>query len=393
MSSLFITTAAQLAEYCAELATAPVIAFDTEFVSEHSYRSELCLIQVAALEKLAVIDPLAVGDVRPFWDLIVAPGHETIVHAGREELNFCLHATGKRPANLFDVQLAAGFVSYEYPAGYASLLNRMLGITLEKGETRTDWRRRPLSKPQLQYALDDVRHLQAIRDVLHERLTARGRLEWLYEELKTWQDEVDDYRHREHWRKVSGNNGLNRRSLGVLRELWQWREREALRRNQPARRVLRDDLITELAKRRTADVKQIHALRGMERSDLQKFLPDLARAIQSGLDLPDHDLPTLLKKDQQQQFTLLGQFLSAALSSLCRTQGIAAALVGTASDVRDLITFRLGLDTEETPLLARGWREQVVGKLIEELLEGKLAARIVNPQSDDPLRFERPSSA
>jgi len=135
VSSLFITTAAQLAEYCAELATAPVIAFDTEFVSEHSYRSELCLIQVAALEKLAVIDPLAVGDVRPFWDLIVAPGHETIVHAGREELNFCLHATGKRPANLFDVQLAAGFVSYEYPAGYASLLNRMLGITLEKGET------------------------------------------------------------------------------------------------------------------------------------------------------------------------------------------------------------------------------------------------------------------
>jgi len=367
-----INNDAELRKLCEELAVAPWIAFDTEFVSEHSYRSELCLIQVAAPDLLAIIDPLSINDVGPFWELIVAPGHETIVHAGREELNFCLSSTGKLPNQLFDVQIAAGLVGPEYPAGYGALLYRLLGVSLEKGETRTDWRRRPLTKHQLDYALDDVRHLRGLRDTLVERLTEAGRLEWLGEEMQAWQTEVHDYRGREHWRRLPGGNTLNRRSLAVLRELWIWRDSEAKRRNHPVRR----------------DIKHIQAIRGMERSDAHRIMPDMAQGIQRALDVPEAELPQHQKQGTSNQFALLGQFLSTALTSICKTKNLAASLVGTASDVRDLISFRLGIETTEPPFLATGWREQIVGRLIEDLLEGKVTVHVENPLSEDPLRFE-----
>jgi ribonuclease D len=388
VSHLQINTDSELLQFCKDLAKVETIAFDTEFISENSFRSELCLVQVAAGDLLAVIDPLSIKDMTPFWETLVAPGHETVVHAGREELNFCLRATGKRPHNMFDVQIAAGLVSTEYPSGYGGLLSRHLGVMLDKGETRTDWSRRPLSTSQLDYALDDVRHLQPLRLVLDQKLKQFGREEWLLSEMEEWQNEVDEYRSREHWRKMSGNNGLNRRSLGILREVWAWRSQEAERRNQPLRRILRDDLLVEIAKRRSADPKQIQSLRGMERSDYRQLIPQLAKRIQIALDLPEDELPRQAKKDQAQQYAVLGQLLSTALASVCRSKSIAAALVGTASDVRDLIAYRLGHETDQPPLLAQGWRATIVGNLIDDLLAGKTKIRIANPHADDPLVFE-----
>ena len=162
MSYLSITTDRELLSFCQDISRADRIAFDTEFVSEDTYRPQLCLVQVAAAGKLAVIDPLSARDLRPFWELLVDPKRETIVHAGREELLFCIAAVGAPPARLFDLQIAAGLVGYEYPAGYGSLMSKLLGVRPQKGETRTDWRRRPLSSQQLDYALDDVRCLEAM---------------------------------------------------------------------------------------------------------------------------------------------------------------------------------------------------------------------------------------
>jgi ribonuclease D len=383
-----ITTAEQFAKFVDGLADAETIAFDTEFVSEHTYRSDLCLIQVAVGSDLAVIDPLAVGDVTAFWQAIAAGSHETIVHAGREELVFCLAATGRRPSRLFDIQIAAGLVGYEYPAGYGALMAKLLGERAQKGETRTDWRRRPLSRQQLEYALDDVRYLQAMRDRLHEKLAALGRVEWMQTEMDAWQDEVEAARTAERWRRVSGTNGLSSRSLAIVRELWRWRDAEAARRDSPVKRVLRDDLIVELAKRRSADPKQIRALRGLERGDLQRLIPKIAEHIATALELPDAECPHGERRETPNQLNLLGQFLSAALTSICRSAQIAPSIVGTASDVRDLIGFRLGFGGDEPPLLARGWRAQVVGRLIDDLLSGEKSIRIADPNSDHPLVFE-----
>jgi ribonuclease D len=385
-----ITTDEQLRDYCRELAGCDSIAFDTEFVSESTYRPVLCLIQVCAAGRLVVIDPLAIGDVRPFWETVTRGEHETIAHASRIELEFCLQAVDRLPSKLFDVQVAAGLVGIEYPAGYGTLVTRLLGEPSQKHETRTDWQRRPLSKRQIEYALEDALHLPPIRDKLHASLSELGRLAWLEEEMEARKDEVRRALSHERWRRVSGHSGLDRRSLAIVHELWKWREAEAQRRNQPARRVLRDDLIVELARRQTADPKRIHAVRGMERGDLARRVDSLAACVQRALALPEDQCPTRAHRETSPQMSVLGQFLFAALGSRCREAGLAPSLAGGPNDIRDLITYDTARDREHRrpPQLARGWRAEFVGRLFDELLAGRKAIRVGDPKSDHPLVFE-----
>jgi len=389
VSYINVTTDDQLHEYCQQLAQCDWIAFDTEFVAERTFRPVLCLIQVATASGLAIIDALAIDDVTPFWQVIAEPGHETIVHAGRGEVVFCLRAVNSRPAGLFDVQLAAGLMGIEYPASFRTLLGKVLGKTPGSEETRTDWQRRPLSERQIQYALDDVRYLAEIRDALHARLDQLGRLSWLDGEMAAWQDQAEQSVSREQWRRLSGQSGLDRQGLAIVRELWQWRESEAERRNCPVRYVLRDDLLVELAKRKTADLKRIRAVRGMERSDLKRSLPALAERIQQGLSLPKQQWPTKSFREKTPRLAVLGQLLFAALGSVCRQAELAPALVGSPSDVRELVAYRTGQARKgRPPRLAQGWRAEVVGNLFEDLLAGKRSIRIADPMSDHPLRFE-----
>ena len=386
-----VTSATQLAQLVDRLAAHDYVAFDTEFVSEHTYRSQLCLIQVAAPGTLAVIDTLAVRELDPFWRLLTDPGRTTVVHAGREELGFILHAIGQRPAKLFDVQVAAGLVDHDFPAGYAAIVRRLLNLQTNKAETRTDWRVRPLSSAQLDYALDDVRHLEQLWRKLETKLHAAGRMAWMDAEMAAWQDDVAESFTRKRWRRVSGLNGLSRRELAIAREVWHWRDALAEQRDMPPKRVLRDDLLVELCKRKSADTRQISAIRGMQRSDLRHILPGLATAIERGLSLPDAECPGGEKhRAPPAQLAVLGQFLATAVAGMCRQLKIAPALVGTASDMRDLLAWKLDCyDGDQPPLLATGWRQEVVGSLIDDLLSGKASIRIGDLRSHDPLVIDR----
>ncbi len=384
-----ITTDRQLAEYCRQLAQADSIALDTEFVSEHTFRPVLCLVQVAASGEIAVIDAMAVEDVTPFWEAVTAEGHETVVHAGRSEMEFCLEATGRWPERPFDVQLAAGLAGGEYPAGYNNLLAQLLGEKPRKHETRTDWRRRPLSKRQIEYAIDDARYLPALRDTLHAKLEQLGRLAWLDEEMAAWREEVECACSKDRWRRIPGISGLDRQSLAIVRELFYWREGEAERRNRPVRRVLRDDLIVELARRKTADQKRILAIRGLGRRDLRSRMPEIAARIRHTLDLPDDDRPAIIHRERTPRISVLGQFLFSALGSVCRRSQLAPNLVGTPNDIRDLIVYRTGgSKRERVPRLAQGWRAEFIGHLFDDLLAGKKSIRIEDPKSEHPLIFE-----
>ncbi len=382
----------QLVEFCEQVADAKFLGFDTEFVSEDTYRPQLCLIQVAADDRLAIIDPLQVRDVNPFWELLAKSGHETIVHAGREEFRFCLEAIGRRPTNWFDVQIAAGFVGLEYPAAYSTLIAKLVGKNLPKGETRTDWRRRPLTDKQLEYALQDVIYLKPIRDKLALRLDELKRRTWLADELESWLNQIEDAENTEQWRRVAGSAGLSSRKLAIVRELWRWRNAEALSRNYPPKRILRDDLMVEIARRQTADVQRIHTLRGMEHRHLQRHLSIIAECVQRAMELPDSECPGPERRGESAQpaLTLLGQFLSTALGCICRTAELAPGLVGTVQDVRDLVAYRLGLikAQESPPRLAQGWRAEVVGREIERLLAGNLVLRVTDPLADQPLSLE-----
>ena len=384
-----ITDITEFDSLCQRLRLATHIGIDTEFVSEDTFYPELCLIQVSTCDEMAVIDARAIEDLTPFWKLLTQGEHITLLHAGREELNFMLRAVGATPKQLFDVQIAAGFCSNEYPSAYASVVSKFLGHKPAKGEQRTDWRKRPLTSSQINYALEDVRYLLPLHEKLVELMAASKRLSWFEDEMASWQEEVTAAINRKDWRRVSGIGKLNPRNLAIVRELWTWRYEEAQRRNQPQKRLLRDDLIVELAKRKVDSPEQIMAIRGMERSAVRRKADELAECVRRGLEAPTERMPRSPRHNAPPQLNLLGQFLAPALGTICRRAEIATSLVGTASHVRELVAHRMGFaESDNLPELAQGWRATLVGNVIDDLISGKKSIRIANAKAADPLVFD-----
>lgn len=376
---------------CERLKSADLIGIDTEFVSEDTFYPELCLIQVATHDESAVIDAQAVEDVKPFWEMLVEGEHVTILHAGREEINFIYRSVKSAPKHLFDVQIASGFCSNEYPSAYDSVVSKFLGHKPAKGEQRTDWRKRPLTAAQINYALEDVRYLLPLYKRLVDLMNERERLHWFEEEMSNWLTTVIKAIDRKDWRKVSGIGKLGPRNLAIVRELWNWRYEEARRRNQPQKRLLRDDLIVELAKRKVSNPEQIMGIRGMERSAVKRKADELAECVRRGLAAEPEHMPRSPRKNTPPQLNLLGQFLAPALGTICRRAEIAASMVGTASDVRELVAHHMGCNSDSNgklPELAEGWRAELVGNVIYELLDGKKSIRIINANHSDPLGFQ-----
>ena len=384
-----ITTAEGLADFCERSRNCKFIGFDTEFVSENRYRPELCLLQVAADGEYAIIDTLAIKDVTPFWNLLAEGPHVTVAHAAREEFLFCYRACQKRPHKLFDVQLGAGMIGFEYPAAYGNLVSRLLGSKVDKGETRTDWSRRPLSKRQIDYALSDVVFLESLHTKISQKLEKLGRTKWLEEEIGLWQTALEKTETEPQWRRVSGISGLNRRALELVKELWIIRDKEAERKNRSPKRIVPDDLIVELSKRGTPDPERIKAIRGFGNRVSKSMIEPISDAIERGNKTPDSELPKKMPRGRTMNLGLLGQFLTTALNVTCKTESIAPNIVGTAQDVRTMAAWRLGLiDLKEEPELATGWRSQIVGQLIDRVLDGTIAIRVGNAKSDQPLKLE-----
>ncbi|MGB0595679.1 MAG: ribonuclease D [Rubripirellula sp.] len=386
-----ISRSTQLQEFCQKIADCPVIAFDTEFVSEDTYRPKLCLIQVAADDHLAIIDPVGVEQTEPFWELLVEPGRTVIAHAAREEIRFCYRFTGKPIAGLFDTQLAAGFVGMEYPASLATLVQRLCNKSLPKGETRTNWLRRPLSEDQINYALNDVTDLQNMQEQLSTMVRDLDRAGWLEEETELFQQKVVDAETRENWRRVSGSSGLNARQLETVRQLWLWRENRAREMDRLARRVLRDDLLVELAKRGSTDERKIKGIRGMERRGFNDHYADIGAAIQRALDTPESELPKRPRGSRKVVSPMLSQFCSTAFACISRQQKLAPPIVGNADDVRELLGYKLDRQQHDPkPALLKGWRGEIVGKTFDRLLAGELAIGIADVKDRQPLHFIEP---
>ena len=391
---LSITTDQQLKDYCEQIATEGEIAFDTEFVSEDTYENHLCLLQIATRKSIAVVDTMTIEDVSPFWDLITSIDTPVIAHAAREEFCFAWRSTKRTIPNLFDIQVAAGMVGMEYPAAYGTLVHRFLGRTLGKGETRTDWRRRPLTLAQTEYALQDVLYLHEIYDRFQERLASLDRTQWMTLEMRVRQDDLVDTFTGEVWRRVSGVSKLNSRALASARELWIWRDQYAKEKNRPARRILRDDLLVELAKRGTADRKRIKAIRGMERRDMERHYDAIGDCLRRASEIPEDECPRPLARKGGPPMKLLTQFLSTSLGAICRDAEIAPQIVGTADDIRSWLAWYLkgkkrSSNEADLPTLASGWRAEIVGKQLDELLNGRTGLSVRSPKADQPLVIKR----
>lgn len=365
-----------------------VLAFDTEFVGEHTYRPELCLVQVATPERMFVVDPYAVGRMEPFWELLLDPRRVSVVHAGREEVRQCRFAVGRPPASLVDVQIAAGLVGMTYPIGYAGLVQEVLGARAHKGDTLSDWRRRPLSASQVKYAFDDVRYLLPVWTVIGEQLRQLDRTAWAEEEFATFvRRAVADDPAVEKWRKVKGLGGLGRRELAVVRAVYQWRDEFAARVNRPPRVLLRDDLIVEIARRGAKRLDDLGSLRGIPRGESDA----ITSAVQKAAALPPDECPDPAERDSDPpHVATLATLLGVVLAEYCTRMQLAQSLVATVSDIKTLVRARQpgGSAPADSQLMA-GWRGRAVRPYLESFLDGTHVLRITDPADANPLAVQQ----
>jgi ribonuclease D len=393
LPEILVTQSAELATCVEQLSPCRRLGLDTEFIGENTYHPQLCLIQVATSEALYLIDPLTAGPLDAFWNMLVEPGREVLVHAGREEIRICYLASGKTPAQLIDLQIAAGLAGLAYPLSHGALVREVLGIALPKGETLTEWGKRPLTPSQIRYAFDDVRFLLAAWEKLSETLAGLGRLDWVREDCDRLiaaaiPTAPADLGASEKFRKLKGIGTLDRRRLAMVRELFNWREEAAARLNRPPRTLVRDDLVVEIARRAPTRERDLHVIRGLPKRDLEAIV----QAVQRGRNLPIEQCPAVAERDQDPpQVGIVVSILMAVLADLCTRRQLAPNLVAATQDVRLLARSRFqGTDLPAESLLTRGWRQKHLLPDLLAILGGWRSLRIANPRADAPLEYVDP---
>lgn len=358
------------------LSGSSVLAIDTEFMRERTYYARLCLVQMATATDVCVIDALALGDrLQELAPVLADPSSVKVFHAGSQDIEVLLRATGVTPAPVFDTQVAATVAGFPTQVGYGQLVHDLLGITLDKADTFTDWAKRPLSEEQLRYAEEDVRHLPRIYDSLRARLEREGRLAWLAEDFERLADPatytVDP---REQYRRVKRASSLDARSLAVLREVAAWRETEAQRRDIPKRWLLSDESLIEIARRRPKDAASLAAIRGVSDRLAKRESAGLLAAVRAGEAVPEDRLPRLPRRRRPATDAQpIADVLSAVVRLRAREHGVATTLLATRDELE-----RFAQGEREGHPLASGWRHAIVGAELEALLEGRSAVSVRN---------------
>ncbi len=376
----YITNPESLHAFCEDLKGSARLALDTEFVGEDSFVPKLELIQVASEHVAAVIDFPAVqahGSLDAFWEILCNPSIQKVVHAGRQDLDlFAVHA-GQIPKPFFDTQIAAAMVGLGAQVAYSNLVQRVHGKKLDKAHTFTNWSARPLSQDQLDYALEDVTFLLPIHDHLHGRLAKLGRLHWVHEEFSRLESAVAEIRRepQERYQRVRGWDTLKPKSAAVLRELAAWREGEAKRRNVPRGRVMRDEVLLQLARHPPRHLHDLRTVRGLHGSEIDRNGEMILATIQTALALPPSAWPDVPKERKPEpESGGVVELLQAVMKARALEHEIAPSLLATTADLQALVDAKHRADLD-LPLL-KGWRKELLGTTLLRILDGSLSVRI-----------------
>lgn len=356
------------------LADAAVLAIDTEFMRERTYYARLCLVQIGTPDEVFVIDAIALADDLPMLAPMLSSSRSMkVFHAGSQDVEILLRATGVSPAPVFDTQIAATLAGFPTQVGYAQLVKEMAGVTIDKADTFTDWSIRPLSEAQLKYAEEDVRHLPGIYLKLRDRLKAEGRLEWLAEDFERLADPAScTVAPRAQYLRVKRASTLDRRSLAVLREVAAWREIEAQSSDIPKRWLVSDESLVEIARRKPKTTGELRAIRGVNERVASRGSDGLLQAIAAGERVPEQELPRLPKRERTPRDAQpIADMLSAVLRVRAREHGVAPALFASRAELEQ---FAAG-DRSGHPLTA-GWRHALVGAELEAILDGRVAVTV-----------------
>ncbi|QUD88443.1 ribonuclease D [Phenylobacterium montanum] len=366
-----ITTTAQLQAFCDRIAGDPFIAVDTEFMRESTYWPKLCLVQVAGPSDSAVIDPLADDmDLAPLLALLGDPGIEKVFHAARQDVEI-FNNLGVMPRPLFDTQIAGMAAGFGEQIAYDALVRQMLKIELDKSSRFTDWARRPLSQAQLDYALADVTHLAALYPTLRDRLASSGRLAWVQEEMAQVTDPANyDTDPENAWRRLKPRKH-SAKYLAVFRAVAAWRERTAQTRDQPRGRIIKDEVIDEIANQAPTDADGLNRLRSLQKGFAgSRFGPELIEAIRTALKDPEGYAPRIERNGgpPNPASGAIVELLKVLLKARAEEAGVASKLIATVADLEKIAND----DHADTGAL-HGWRREAFGEDALKLKRGELA--------------------
>ncbi|MDH5353842.1 MAG: ribonuclease D [Gammaproteobacteria bacterium] len=367
MQYLFIETDDQLASFCQQLASESYCAVDTEFVREKTYYPLLSLIQISGEQHMACIDPFAITDFEPLRQLFQKPELLKVFHSPSQDLEILYQHFGEVPTPVFDTQLAAAVLGYQHQISYADLVFEVTGTRLEKKYTRADWSKRPLSKDEIDYAMDDVRYLMPVYRQIKQDLEAKNRTSWIEKDLDTMSlsstYEVDV---SSQWHRLKGIQKLKGVQLQIARKLCEWRELRAQQKNRPRRWIVADDWIIEIARKKPTKLEDLALIRDIPAKVAEHQGPALIDIVNQSLQSSASEWPETLKP---QQLSLHQQALGDCLMGLCRIiaddNNIALATFATRKDIDNLITNR------KSSRLAQGWRFSMAGEQLLSFIYGQ----------------------
>ena len=356
------------------------LGIDTEFLPEGRYRPLLCLVQIAVDGEIHLLDPLEqdLGDPAPLAAVLADPEIEVVLHAGRQDVAILRRAWQTTFTNVFDTQVAAGFAGFSAQAGYTGLLHDVLRIRLAKSASFTRWDARPLTPEQLRYAREDVEHLDALADELQRRLRDTGRLGWAREECRVIEEATDERDPDEVWRRLPRISGLDSKERAIARELAAWRERTAAREDRPVGSIVRDPTLVELAKRGPRDQKQLGQIRGAGPDVLRRRARDILAAIERGREAEP------IRPDEGERYPtdpVDGPTIALAealVRARAQEAGLAYELIAARADLTPIVVAARRGRAEPDVRTLRGWRRELVGEELLELLGGNRRLSVLN---------------
>jgi ribonuclease D len=368
-----ITATDMLAEACARLGRHAFLTIDTEFLRESTYFPVLCVVQMASADEAVVIDALAPGlDLDPFFRLMADERVLKVFHAGRQDIEIVWHRAGLIPHPVFDTQIAAMVLGYGDSISYDQLVQRITGDHLDKSHRFTDWSRRPLSQAQIAYSISDVTHLRDVYLALAADLDARGRSEWVKEEMEVLTS-PDTYRLDPDtaWERLR-TRVRKPRELAILIELAAWREREARARDVPRGRVLKDEAIGDIAVQAPTTMEKLAALRSLPRGfERSRWGEAIIEVVSRGLARDVKTLPRNEKVRAAVNGAATVELLKVLLRMTAERHGVAAKVIATVDDLD-----RIAADDKADVAALKGWRRELFGEKALALKQGKLALAI-----------------
>ena len=368
-----ITTTSELAAACDRLARQPVITVDTEFLRETTYYPLLCVLQMASPNEAVVVDALAPDiDLKSFFVLMGNKKVLKVFHAARQDIEIVWHRAGIVPHPIFDTQVAAMVLGHGDSIAYDQLVQRITGHRPDKTHRFTDWSRRPLTSEQIHYAVSDVTHLRDVFTALDSDLKKRGRNEWVSEEMEVLTSpRTYDFHPERAWERLK-TRVRKPKELAVLMEVAAWREQEAQSRDVPRSRVLRDEVVGDIATHAPTSIERLGHLRslpkGFERS---KWGADIVAAVQRGLARDLAKLPKLEKPRGNSNGTAIVELLKVLLRMTSERYGVASKVIATVDDLEDIAA-----DDHADVAALHGWRRELFGEAALALKRGQLALAI-----------------